>query len=130
MPAINESTGVSNLNYTLHLGGIENLLDEHKHITLLETRTNNNQWKRAEINQFPPSIEKVWPDFRVVFDDNQIVSVDLGYEIVFDETQKTLAFSFINEQPIANWVELAAHCFIALDSNYHLKELRLTNINK
>ena len=128
--AINESAGVRNLNYTLYLGGIKILLNEYKHLALLETRTNKNRWKRSDISQLPPSIGKVWPDFRVVFDDNQIASVNLEYEIVFDEAQKTLAFSFVNEQLIVNWVELAEHCFIALDGNYHLKELRLTNINQ
>lgn len=121
---LDQDFGIEQGDYRLILGEIDILLNSNKRIKSFETRTNPLAWQSCTLLPAPNTLEAVFIDFVVDYDENRIASYDLPIRIMQDISRRELTFSF-GDFATSRWALIADGFVVGMTIDHYLTEFRL-----
>jgi hypothetical protein len=113
-------------DYRLILGEMDILLDSNKRIKSLEIRANPLAWPSCSLLSVPNTLEAVFLDFVVDYDENRIASYNLPIRIMQDISRRQLTFSF-GDFATFRWALIADGFVVGMTIDHYLSEFRLVD---
>jgi hypothetical protein len=125
---INKEFGIDNPFYRIIISEIDMVLEDKNRIHSIEIRTNPKNWLHVSLPTLPSNITSVWTTFKVDYDVNQIATVSVPVEILWDAQTCQVAFRFNGNSKHCQWNALADKVAVGHDNHGILYELRFADV--
>jgi hypothetical protein len=124
---LDEESGLQARSPRLMLGDIEIAYRDGRRLESIELRTTPSTWQREPIDDVLADAPPVWITFKVEYDDNAILSLDLPVSIRWDAAADRLALVFA-PQAALHWHRIADSVAVGTSADGALAELRFSDV--
>jgi hypothetical protein len=125
---IDEVAGVQEHGFRISVGDLQIALNPNGRLASVEIRRNPAYWQTAELRPPPPELTEAGLAFHVDYDSNNIASIDMPVDVVWDRDRRQLCLRFGEVREILHWYRLAENAVIGVSVDSMLGDICFSDI--